>query len=41
MQHLENDKIKKAWDYMYKHNGKATKTMMDKAYNFSEIKKGG
>lgn len=34
-QRLENDKIKKAWDYMYKHNGKATKTMMDKAYNFS------
>ena len=35
MQHLGNDKIKKAWDYMYKHNGKATKTMMDKVYNFS------
>lgn len=35
MQQLENDKIKRSWDYMYKHNGKATKTMMDKAYNFS------
>jgi hypothetical protein len=34
MQQLENDKIKQAWDYMYKHNGKATKMMMEKAYNF-------
>ncbi|WP_116789170.1 hypothetical protein [Flavobacterium psychrotrophum] len=38
-QHLENEKIKQAWSYMYKHNGKATKTMMDKAYNFSDSEK--
>jgi hypothetical protein len=34
-QQLENDKIKRAWDYMYKHNGKSTKATMEKAYNFS------
>jgi hypothetical protein len=39
MRQLENDKIKRAWDYMYKHNGNTTKNMMEKAYNFSDIKK--
>lgn len=29
---LENDNIRKAWKYLYKHNGKTTKAEMDSAY---------
>jgi hypothetical protein len=29
---LENDNIRKAWKYLYKHSGKTTKDKMDSAY---------
>ena len=29
---VENDRIKKAWDYMYSHNGKEVRKAMEKAY---------
>ena len=31
-QELENDRIKKAWFYLYEHGGKASKRLMDSAY---------
>ncbi len=32
MQQLENDRVKKAWDYLYHQQGKKVKRMMDSAY---------
>ncbi len=29
---VENDRIRKAWDYMYNHNGKEVRKAMEKAY---------
>ncbi|TRW25971.1 hypothetical protein FMM05_07045 [Flavobacterium zepuense] len=36
IQQIENDRIKKAWVYMYYNNGKDIKKVMDKAYINSE-----
>lgn len=36
LQQLENDRIRKAWIYMYLNNSKKIKAMMDKAYLESE-----
>jgi len=33
LQQLENDKVKKAWSYLYIQQGKAVKRLMDSAYN--------
>ena len=32
LQKLENDRIKKAWDYLYSQQGRAIKRLMDSAY---------
>lgn len=32
MQQIQNDRIRKAWEYMYINNGKGTKQLMEKAY---------
>jgi len=32
MQQIQNDRIKKAWEYMYDNNNKETKKLMKKAY---------
>lgn len=29
---VENDRIRKAWDYMYNHNGKEVRKAMERAY---------
>jgi hypothetical protein len=33
---IENDRIRKAWDYMYNHNGKEVRKAMEKAYARSD-----
>ena len=35
-EHMENDRFKKAWYYLYEHEGKAWKRLMDSAYTKSE-----
>ncbi|MBT2561699.1 hypothetical protein J7E50_12715 [Pedobacter sp. ISL-68] len=32
IEQIENDRIRKSWNYMYNHNGKAVKLLMEKAY---------
>ena len=32
IQQIQNDRIRKAWEYMYSNNGKETKKLMVKAY---------
>lgn len=36
LQQLENDRIKKAWNYLYDNQGKTERRMMDRAYSQSE-----
>lgn len=36
LKQLENNRIKKAWNYLYDHQGKTGRRMMDSAYNQSE-----
>ncbi|PLK45794.1 hypothetical protein [Emticicia sp. TH156] len=40
MQMIENDRIKKSWDYLYNNNGKEVKKLMEKAYINSEQAEG-
>ncbi len=39
MQQIQNDKIRKAWGYMYTTNNKETKKLMEKAYFNSLVSK--
>lgn len=32
MRQIQNDRIRKAWEYMYSNNGKETKKLMEKSY---------
>lgn len=36
MQQIENDRIRKSWNYMYNNNGKEVKRLMERAYINSE-----
>jgi len=36
MEQIENDRIRKSWNYMYNRNGKGVKRLMEKAYINSE-----
>lgn len=40
MQMIENDRIRKSWNYMYNNNGKEVKKLMEKAYIYSEQAEG-
>lgn len=36
LEQIENDRIRKSWNYMYNNNGKEVKSLMEKAYINSE-----
>lgn len=36
LEQIENDRIRKSWNYMYNNNGKEVKRLMEKAFISSE-----
>lgn len=40
LEQIENDRIRKSWNYMYNNNGKEVKRLMEKAYVNSESSEG-
>ncbi|RKR84410.1 hypothetical protein BDD43_4645 [Mucilaginibacter gracilis] len=40
LEQLENDHIRKSWDYLYNNNGRAVKKLMNEAYDTSERRAG-